>query len=109
MFASDASERSCSSAAAFSLPLLGSEGLEAGACEDRAERRGVPFVELRFERRCSGEDMVGVLSLRQKDAVGVGRESEYVQCLDLRGLRCFAATVKTRCAKLSRGRRDAAT
>jgi hypothetical protein len=56
MFASSASERSCSSAAA--LPLLGSAGLDAGACEERAERRGVPLTELRFERR-SGDDMVG--------------------------------------------------
>jgi hypothetical protein len=58
MFASPASERSCSSAAAL-LPLLGSAGLDAGACEERAERRGVPLAELRFERRCSGDDMVG--------------------------------------------------
>ena len=57
MSASSASERSCSSAAA--LPLLGSAGLDAGACEERAERRGVPLTELRFERRCSGDDMVG--------------------------------------------------
>jgi hypothetical protein len=57
MFASSASDRSCSSAAA--LPLLGSAGLDAGACEERAERRGVPLTELRFERRCSGDDMVG--------------------------------------------------
>jgi hypothetical protein len=39
--------------------LLGSAGLDAGACEERAERRGVPLTELRFERRCSGDDMVG--------------------------------------------------
>ena len=57
MFASPASERSCSSAAAL-LPLLGSAGLEAGAWEERVERRGVPFTELRFDRRCSGDDMV---------------------------------------------------
>jgi hypothetical protein len=56
MFASSASVRNCSSAAA--LPLLGSEGLDAGACEERPERRGVPLTELRFERRCSGDDMV---------------------------------------------------
>jgi hypothetical protein len=63
MFASSASERRCSSASA--LPLLGSAGLDAGACEERAERRGVPLTELRFERRCSGDDMAGgcVLSL----------------------------------------------
>lgn len=60
MFVSDASERNCSSAAAFALPLRGSEGLEAGACEERAERRGVPLTELRFERRCSGEDILKV-------------------------------------------------
>jgi hypothetical protein len=57
MSASEASVRSCSSAAA--LPLLGSAGLDAGACEERAERRGVPLTELRFERRLSGDDMVG--------------------------------------------------
>jgi hypothetical protein len=41
------------------LPLLGSAGLDAGAREEGAERRGVPLTELRFERRLSGDDMVG--------------------------------------------------
>jgi hypothetical protein len=47
------------------LPLLGSVGLDAGACEERAERRGVPLMELRFERRLSGDDMVAVWFSRQ--------------------------------------------
>jgi hypothetical protein len=62
MSASEASARSCSSAAA--LPLLGSAGLDAGACEERAERRGVPLTELRFERRLSGDDMVGCVGFQ---------------------------------------------
>jgi hypothetical protein len=44
--------------------LLGSAGLDAGACEERAERRGVPLTELRFERRLSGDDMVGCVGFQ---------------------------------------------
>lgn len=72
MFASSASERSCSSAAAL-LPLLGSAGLEVGACEERAERRGVPLTELRFERRCSGDDMVDGVVCRRLASSGMPR------------------------------------
>jgi len=54
------------------LPLLlGSAGLEAGACEERAERRGVPLTELRFERRCSGDDMAGGVVCRRLASSGM--------------------------------------
>lgn len=85
MFVSDASERNCSSAAAFALPLRGSEGLDAGACEERAERRGVPLTELRFERRCSGEDILKVGFCAVEVSCAVGRA--LAVCLRWRGCR----------------------